>query len=172
MYHNSVTKWSPIEEDERVRRDNMTGSSVHQLPPYVSRSPTLNHYSGSSTNGHHPSTAHPTYSSRPSSSAAMPASINIAQSPRLGPPPSPTNGLLNLNRPAAYTPSTSTYYDPTSEHRESTAAWAPSPRPAYSPMQVRKGFDVKCPNDGIADGFLAPRLGIILRTQRRPQTSS
>ena len=146
MYHNSVTRWSPIEEDERARRDNMAGSSVHQLPPYVSRSPTLNHYSSSSTNGHHPSTAHPTYASRPTSSAAMPASINISQSPRLGPPPSPTNGRLNLNRPAGYTPrepGTSTYYDPTSEHRESTTTWAPSPRPAYSPLQVRNEFDMR-----------------------------
>ena len=138
MYHSPVLQRSPTEEDDRLRRDNLAGTSTQHLPPFSARSPPHSHFhSYSPTNGTHSQPAYTNYSSRPSSSAAM-AGIN--QSPRIGPPPSPTsNGLSHINR-STYTPrelSTSTYYDPTSEHREGQTSWNHSQYPRRSPIQVR-----------------------------------
>lgn len=123
-----------------MRRER-TGSASQRLPPYSARSPTMAHYSYSPTNGPPPPATYGTaYASRPSSSAAMnvPSPLGPSQSPRLGPPRSPTNGLPQLSR-AAYTPreqSKNTYYDPTSDHRETPSTWSQSPYANRSPVQV------------------------------------
>jgi len=139
MYPSPGVQRSPTEENGRKRRDSMASSGVPQLPRYPARSPTQTHFHAySPTNGNHQSSTYNTYSSRPSSSAAMQMPPTINQSPRLGPPASPTNGFSHLNRPTYSTrePGTSTYYDPTSEHRESSMTWAQSPYPGPSPIQV------------------------------------
>lgn len=139
MYHSPVVQRSPTEENGRKRRDSMASSGVPPLPPYPARSPTQTHFHAySPMNGNHQSSTYNAYSSCPSSSAVMQMPQTVNQSPRLGPPPSPTNGLSQLNRPTypAREPGTSTYYDPTSEHRESSMAWAQSPYPGPSPIQV------------------------------------
>ncbi|KAI4144217.1 MAG: hypothetical protein LQ340_006741, partial [Diploschistes diacapsis] len=139
MYHSSAVQRSPTEEEERMRRER-TGSASQRLPPYSARSPTMAHYSYSPTNGPPPPATYGTaYASRPSSSAAMnvPSPLGPSQSPRLGPPRSPTNGLPQLSR-AAYTPreqSKNTYYDPTSDHRETPSTWSQSPYANRSPVQ-------------------------------------
>ena len=106
----------------------------HQPAVYGSRSPTMAQplHQGYSTpmNGTMPSSSsqhhyNTNYGSRPSSSAAM--QVNSGPSPSRPPPPphSPTNGVAQPSR-NAYSPREapkSTFYDPTSEHRESPSAW-------------------------------------------------
>lgn len=143
MYHSPVIQRSPKEDEEHMRRDDRANSNSQQLPPYKARSPSapqFPHYSPS--NG--TQAAYNGYSSRPSSSTALPMTSSITRSPRLGRPHSP-NGLSHLNRGgyphAPREAGSSTYYDPTSDHREGSSSWN---QPAYqvpSPIQVCDGHD-------------------------------
>ena len=139
MYHSPVVQRSPTEEDDRLRRDSLAGAGVQQHPHYDGRSPTHAHlHSYSPTNGSHSQGTYNGYSSRPSTAAAVPLPSGIGQSPRLGPPPSPTlNGFSHMKQSGYLLRDTgaSTYYDPTSEHREGSVNWGHS---AYSPVQVRR----------------------------------
>ena len=135
MYHSPAPplQRSP-KEDDRIRRDSKVTVNTQQLPPYSARSPTQ-FVPYSPTNGTHPQSPYNQTSSRPSTSAmAMPSGI----SPRLGPPPSPkSNGLPPNN--SAYTQresSSSTYYDPTSEHREGSQSRGQPQYNIQSPVQV------------------------------------
>lgn len=125
-----------VDDDDRRRRGSETGVNNSQLPSISTRSPT--HYLPySPTNGIHPPSPYHTYSSRPSTSAAMPAPAGV--SPRLGPPPSP-KGAASNHGGAAYILrdlSSSTYYDPISEHREGPTSRNNVPYPSNSPVQVR-----------------------------------
>ena len=140
MYHSSAVRLSPREEEDERRRDKRIDTNVQQLPSYSARSPKVSHYHGySPTNGtlQQPGYGN-AYSSRPSSAAAMQMSSSINQSPRLGPPPSPTNGSQHLSR-ASYTSrdqKPAYYYDPTSEHREGALSWNHSPYAGRSPIHV------------------------------------
>lgn len=139
MYHSPVVQRSPTEEDDRLRRDSLAGAGVHQHPHYDRRSPTHAHIpSYSPTNGSHSQGPYNGYSSRPSTAAAMPLPSGVGQSPRLGPPPSPTSNGFSHMKQSGYMPrdpGASTYYDPTSEHRDGPANWGHSG--GYSPVQVR-----------------------------------
>ena len=139
MYQSPAVKRTPAEEEEYLARDKMAGSGNHQLPPYP-RSPSMgrSYHNYSPTNGSHPQPSYGNYGSRPSSSAAMHAPPPVNQSPRLGQPQSPSNGLAHINRPAYQSRETasSTYYDPTSEHRERDSTWTASSYAGRSPGQV------------------------------------
>ena len=150
MYPSSAVQRSPTDEEGRARRDR-TGSASYHLPPYPTRSPTMAHYNPYSPPNGPPQ--QPVYNtgyastSRPSSSAAMsvPSAFNPNQSPRQGPPQSPTNGVTHTSL-ASYTPrdqGKSTYYDPTSEHRESQSSWNQSSYANRSPIQVRYCLGIK-----------------------------
>ena len=136
MYHSPAppSQRSP-KEDDRIRRDSKVTVNTQQLPQYSARSPTQ-FVPYSPTNGAHPQSPYNQTSSRPSTSAAMAMPSGI--SPRLGPPPSPkSNGLPPNN--SAYTQresSSSTYYDPTSEHREGSQSRSQSQYNIQSPIQV------------------------------------
>ncbi len=138
MYHGPAPplQRSP-KEDDRIRRDSKATVNTQHLPQYNARSPTQ-FVPYSPTNGTHPKSPYNQSSSRPSTSAAMQMPSGI--SPRLGPPPSPkSNGLPPSN--SAYTqrePSISTYYDPTSEHREGSQSRSQSQYNMQSPVQVRQ----------------------------------
>ena len=138
MYHSSVIQRASTEEDDRLRRESMAGPSAQQIASYAASPPQAQFHAYSPTNSNHQTSTFNSYSSRPTSSAAMQMPHNVNQSPHLGPPQSPTNGLSHINRPAysSREPGTSTYYDPTSEHREGPATWAHSPYPVPSPVQV------------------------------------
>ena len=133
---SSSARPKSVDDDERRRRGSETAMNNSQLPSMNTRSPT--HYLPySPTNGTHPPSPFHPYSSRPSTSAAMPAPAGV--SPHLAPPPSPkATGATHGS--AAYILrdlSNYTYYDPISEHRE-----CPTPRnnpsyPSNSPVQVR-----------------------------------
>ena len=135
MYHSPAPlQRSPI-EDNRIRRDSKVTVNTQQLPQYSARSPTQ-FVPYSPTNGIHPPSPYNQPSSRPSTASAM--SMPSGISPRLGPPPSPkSNGLPPNN--AVYTqrdPNSSTYYDPTSEHREGSQTRSQSQYNIRSPVQV------------------------------------
>lgn len=144
MYHSSAVHRSPTEDEDRGGRDKRAGSNIQQLPPYTATSPSMAQYpSYSPTNGTHQQPPFSSFPPRPTSSAAMPIPHPISHSPRLGSAHSPTNGLSNINH-ATYTPresGKSTYYDPTSEHRESNAGW-PSPYSSRSPVQVSSAHQI------------------------------
>ena len=137
MYHGPAPplQRSP-REDDRIRRDSKVTVMTQQLPQYNARSPT-NFVPYSPTNGTHPQSPYNPSSSRPSTSGAMPMLSGI--SPRLGPPPSPksnglpTNSSIHIQRES----SNSTYYDPTSEHREGSQTRSQSQYNIRSPVQVR-----------------------------------
>lgn len=134
MYPTSSTGLQRSDEDDRHRRDSTIAVNTQQLPPFDARSPT--HYLPySPPNGTHPQSPYQ-YSSRPSTSATanMPTSI----SPRLGPPPSPKSNRLpySLAGYSSREPGNSTFYDPTSEHREGQSTWSGSQYPTNSPVQV------------------------------------
>ena len=147
MYHSTAVSRSSMDEDDRLARDtgSRPGSAVQQ-PPYSARSPLVSHYHNHSpTKPSVQQSGYPAYSSRPSSSAAMQMPPTINQSGGLGQPHSPTNGLSHLNR-SAYTPretSKSTYYDPTSEHRDINASWNHSPYAGRSPIRVSEACDLE-----------------------------
>lgn len=158
----SVHRPSDAEEEDR-RRDTRAGSQQHRQPPlhpspYNSHSPSMishhqqqqqqqppppanphHHAYSPSTNGTIPPLSQPytpTYSSRPSSSSNM--QTNVGVSPGRYPTHSPTNGFAQPAR-GAYSPrevSKSTYYDPTSEHRDNSSTWN-APTYNRSPVQVR-----------------------------------
>ena len=129
----SVMQRSP-EMNGRRRRDSKVAVNTQQSPRYDARSPSRI-ISYSPTNGVHPPSPYEQYPSRPSTSSAMP--MPSTRSPRHGPMPSPKmNGPLNHG--AIYDQresSTSTFYDPMSDHREGQASWNPHYH-VQSPTQV------------------------------------
>ena len=143
MYHSPVLQRSPTDDDDRLKRERMAASTTTQPPPsYTANSPTNSHFSPfSPTTRSHPQLAYGTqYPSRPTPTpSALPLPSGMSQSPRHGPPPSPTsNGLTHINT-SMYPPresGNSTYYDPTSEYREGSMAWAHSHSSTRSPRQV------------------------------------
>ena len=146
MYSSTALQKSPAEEEDRVGRDKRANSNV-QMPPYSAHSPPVAQYAGypspKSSNVQQSSTysSNNNYSSRPSSSAAAPIVSSLNHSPRLGTAASPTNGLSQINRAPFSSreppPTKSTYYDPTSEHRDAnSSSWAHSPYAGRSPIQV------------------------------------
>ena len=112
------------DEDPMRRIDSRSAGSG--LPAYVSRSPTSPHprtYSpvktstqGASYNG---------YASRPASSHVATMTADANQSPRGPSSHSPSNGMSQSNRTSqtAREQGSSTYYDPTSEHRDGPVGW-------------------------------------------------
>ena len=135
MYHSpdAAVRRRSSESDDRIRRDSRVSINTQQLPPYnsgIANSPTQ--YSpNNGTYPHSPFTRYPT--SRPSSSATM--TMASAMSPRIGPPPSPKlNGPPQKSPVYAHREVGGSYYDPTSDHRESQG-W-PSARYPKSPVQV------------------------------------
>lgn len=143
MYHSPVLQRSPTDDDDRLRRDNMAVPAAQPPPTYTANSPPtsrLSPYSPTSRSHHHLAYG-AQYSSRSTASipSALPLSSGIYQGPRHGPSPSPiSNGLSHINT-SMYPPresSNSTYYDPTSEHREGTIAWGHSHSSTRSPHQV------------------------------------
>lgn len=127
---------NPVDVDDRRRHGSETTVNNAQLPSINTRSPT--HYLPySPTNGTHPPSPYQTYSSRPSTSAAMPALAGL--SPRLGPPPSPKGPALTHAGAASMLRDTggSTYYDPILEHREGPASRNSLSYSSTSPVQVR-----------------------------------
>lgn len=143
MYHSPVLQRSPTADDERLRRDNMALPAAQPPPPYTANSPPnsrLSPYSPTSRS-HHQLAYGTHYASRPAAltTSALPFSSGINQSPRHGPLPSPTSNGLNHINTSTYPPresSNSTYYDPTSEHREGITAWGHSQSSTRSPRQV------------------------------------
>ena len=116
-----------------------------QAPPPHPPNHSHHHAYSSPTNGTNPPPLQQqytsSYTSRPSSSSNM--QTNVGVSPGRYTPRSPTNGFAQPVR-GAYSPretSKSTYYDPTSEHRDNSSTWS---APTYnnnnnnrSPVQVR-----------------------------------
>ena len=143
MYHSPAFQRSPTEEDDRLRRESLKGSNIQQQhhTHYDGRSPNAQLLSYSPTNGSHPQLSYNAYPSRPSTATNIPISSTVSQSPRLGPPPSPTtNGLSHINK-SSYIPreaGSSTYYDPTSEHRDGPMNWNHPGYASRSPVQVRR----------------------------------
>ena len=143
MYHSPVLQRSPTDDDDRLKRERTAASTTTQPPPsYTANSPTNSHFGPfSPTSRSHPQLAYGTqYPSRPTPTpSALPLPSGMSQSPRHGPPPSPTsNGLTHINT-SMYPPresGNSTYYDPTSEHREGSMAWGHSHSSTRSPRQV------------------------------------
>ncbi|KAL9607433.1 MAG: hypothetical protein Q9167_007656 [Letrouitia subvulpina] len=110
--------------DSRRRREPKVAINTQQIPQYEAASPSR--YSGySPTNGTHPHSPYEVYSSRPSTSSAVP--MSMSKSPHHAPLPSPKmNGPSHHS--AIYVPRDSanaTFYDPMSEHREGQASWNP-----------------------------------------------
>lgn len=126
---------NPVDDDDRRRRGSEAAVNNATLPSISTRSPT--HYLPyPPTNGTHPPSPYHTYSSRPSTAAAMPALAGL--SPRLGPPPSPKGPSVTHGGPASMLRDTggSTYYDPLSEHREGPTSRSNLSYPSTSPVQV------------------------------------
>ena len=181
MYHSPVYRRSPppiSDEEDRLRRDNMGSSTIIQHhPPYDGRSPTHAHlHSFSPTNGSHP-TATYSYSSRPSTSSAVPMASSISQSPRLGPLPSPTpNGLSHISKTGfgAREQTGSTYYDPTSEHRETSSTWNPSGYSSRSahPSPVSARFPQQSPTFPNLHAHPSSRHNSISQSPVRMNTTS
>lgn len=127
---------NPVDDDDRRRHGSETAVNNAPLPSISTRSPT--HYLPySPTNGAHPPSPYHAYSSRPSTSAAMPALAGL--SPRLGPPPSPKGPAVAHGGAASILRDTggSTYYDPILEHREGPASRNSLAYSSTSPVQVR-----------------------------------
>lgn len=162
------------DEDDRLRRESKVAVNTQQIPPFTTaRSPTQ-YLAYSPTNGTHPPSPFNQYASRPSTSAAI--AIPSGISPRLGPPPSPKSagpghgGSAYLAREAG----NSTFYDPTSEHREGQTSRSHSHYPTHSPVQVssnRQGLT----GEGVADGKSStesrpsPVLRLLHRTENIPK---
>lgn len=127
-----------LDDEDRRRRGSEIAVNNSQLPPISTRSPPTRYLPFSPTNGTHPPSPYHTYSSRPSTSAAMPAHAGL--SPRLGPLPSP-KGAASTHGGAAYIlrdlSTASTYYDPISEHREGPLNRNSLSYSSNSPGQVR-----------------------------------
>jgi len=139
MYRSSVLQRAPDEEEDCLRRDKM---STQHPPPYTTRSPTQAHYNSySPTHGSH---QRPNYSNQYHPQAPTPAALPlppvINDSPRLGPPSSPTTHKLPPMNGSAYGPrelGASTYYDPTSDHSDRNISWNRSNQPpTQSPISV------------------------------------
>jgi hypothetical protein len=137
MYHTTVLQRPQEEEEQRLRRENMTGSK----PPYTSHSPTLPQYGPpfSPTNGSHQrhfnNQYHPPTQAPPSIQAS-------SQNSHSGPPRSPTTNGLLPHKGSAYPPrdkpTTSTYYDPTSDQGAPNSNWNYSQYSRQSPIQTQQ----------------------------------
>lgn len=141
MYHSpqSGLRRRSSEASDRIRRDSQVSINAPQLPPYNFANPNSpTQYSP--TNGTHPQSPYIQHrTSRPSTSAAMVKPSCI--SPPLGPPPSPKfNGVPQRSPSYTHREVGSSYYDPTSEHRENQG-WSNSRYPK-SPVQVRYPFSL------------------------------
>lgn len=151
-----------------MRRDTRASSTSHQLPPYSSRSPTMSHYHGySPQNGSMQHQRYDSaYASRPSSSAAMHIPTNVNQSPRLSTPASPTNGLSQPSR-SGYSqrePVKTTYYDPTTDHRENSSSWNPHSYNSHSPVHVSLHPSYATPNITEISTYNCPSIVSLLPT--------
>lgn len=121
------------DNDGRRRRDSKT--SINTQPPirYDAHSPSRV-MSYSPTNGNHPTSPYESYSSRPSTSSAMP--MLPAQSPRHAHPPSPKmNGTITHGPIYDQREGPHSFYDAVADHREGQASWNPHYH-VSSPTQV------------------------------------
>ncbi|KAL9601715.1 MAG: hypothetical protein Q9219_002326 [cf. Caloplaca sp. 3 TL-2023] len=122
------------DSDRHRRRDSKT--TVNAQPParYDARSPSRV-MSYSPTNGNHPPSPYEHYSSRPSTSSAVP--MPSAHSPRHTHLPSPKlNGSINHNAIYDQRESSHSYYDAVADQREGQASWNPHYH-VSSPTQSR-----------------------------------
>jgi hypothetical protein len=122
MYQFPGYKGSQSEDEERTRRISMANTS--QQSPLVARSPSIPQYNppySPTSNAH----ARPTFNSQYHPPTPAPLPIPSSIGPPVRPPPSPTSYDLPSINGSAYRPqharekSTSTYYDPTSDHGDS-----------------------------------------------------
>ena len=130
-----------LDDEDRRRRGSETAVNHSQLPSISTRSPNR-YLPYSPTNGTHPPSPYHTYASRPSTSAAMPAPAGV--SPRMALPPSPNGAASTHGGGAPYMGrelSTSTYYDPISEHREGLINRHSRSYSSNSPVQVIRVLD-------------------------------
>ncbi|KAI4103086.1 MAG: hypothetical protein L6R37_004040 [Teloschistes peruensis] len=108
--------------DGRRRRDSKTAINT-QPPRYDAHSPTQV-MSYSPTNGNHPPSPYQQYSSRPSTSSAMPGPP--ARSPHHAHLPSPKmNGTINHGAIYDQRDTGGSFYDAVSDSREGQASWNP-----------------------------------------------
>ena len=144
MHRSPVLQRSPIDDDNRPRRELHSSAQVYDArsPTTTQRAPS-HHYSPPSATKALPPYDYQ-YTPRPSTAGAAAHQPVVNQSPRLGPPPSPTsNGHLSSNGQLHYSNASfgmrdqgsSTFYDPTQEHREASASWN-NTRATTSPTQV------------------------------------
>jgi hypothetical protein len=142
MIPSSAMQRSSMDEEERQRREAMTGSGSQHLPTYQPQSPTRNHLPNHSpTAASYPPPHYNGYPARPTSSSTMQPAPTVGHSPRLGPPASPTNGSIHP-RQANYPPrevGSTTYYDPTSDNRDAYISRShPVGYPQHSSSNVSK----------------------------------
>ena len=140
MYTSPVGPRPSREDEDRLRREPRIDTNVPgTLNPYSNPSPTMAQYHPYSPPNPPLQQQQPAYSnytsSRPSSSAAHQMLPTNNQGPPARQPTSPADV-----RGSAYPPREavkSTYYDPTSEHRDGASSWSrQSPYTGRSP-QVR-----------------------------------
>jgi hypothetical protein len=139
MFHSKVLQRPQDEEEDRLRREKMTGSS-QQHPPYTSHSPTHPHFNPpfSPTNGSHQ--RHFSNQYHPPTPAPLPIQAG-SQNTHSGPPRSPTSNGLPPLKGSGYPPRDkpkSTYYDPTSDQGDVNSSWNYSKFPRESPTQSQQ----------------------------------
>ncbi|KAL8716039.1 MAG: hypothetical protein Q9225_006279 [Loekoesia sp. 1 TL-2023] len=123
------------DSDGRRRQDSKAAINTQPPARYDARSPSRV-MSYSPANGNHPASPYEHYSSRPSTSSAMP--IPSAQSPRHAHLPSPKmNGAINHGAIYDQRESSHSYYDAVADHRENQASWNPHYH-VSSPTQNRE----------------------------------
>ena len=135
MYHPpSHSRHNSRDHDRRLSREHIVGVDASKVHQYTRPSPIATPTAYSPTNGIPPPSPHYQYSSsRPATSHGM--SMASAVSPRLGPPPSPRpNGPIRGS--PVYQRGTSSFYDPTAEHRETPSIRTPHNVSLKSPKQV------------------------------------
>lgn len=151
------------DNDGRRRRDSKTAVNTQPPTRYDAQSPSRI-MSYSPTNGNHPASPYEHYSSRPSTSSAVP--VPSAHSPRHAHLPSPKmNG--SINHSAIYDQREGhNFYDTTADHRESQASWNPhyhvsSPTQVYLSAHSRHHYifitNIADENDTIEPGSLIVR---------------
>lgn len=136
VYHSTMMQRPQEEDDERLRRERMNGTS-HPPQPYHVQSPTQSefHQPLHSTNGAHPRSAYNTTSKPyPAPADNAPTPMTAASHVAVPPPPhspqrssGPSVYSSDYQDPARDKP-TSNYYDPTSDSSERkpaepTATW-------------------------------------------------
>lgn len=122
--------------DGRRRRDSKTAINT-QPPRYDAHSPSRV-MSYSPTNGNHPPSPYQQYSSRPSTSSAMPGPPT--RSPHHAHLPSPKmNGAINHGAIYDQRDTGGSFYDAVSDSREGQASWNPHYH-VSSPSHVRAAY--------------------------------